>query len=143
MPRWATTKPAALKSTARFPLAFVVPDTANRFLQSLADEVPALMQVKWSYNLVRSASYRAADVVAALNCVPDSVAGLVVVDPDVPVGINNRAAGRIAAQSMSRFVKVEGGTVGLMRGLLVYRGAKRARNGGPGGVGEGHARPEG
>ena len=128
LPRWATTKPAALKSTARFPLAFVVPDTANRFLQSLADEVPALTKIKWTYNLIRSASYRAADVVAA---------------PDVPVGINNRAAGRIAAQSMSRFVKVEGGTVGLMRGLLVYRGAKRARNGGPGGVGEGHTRPEG
>jgi LacI family transcriptional regulator len=132
-------------------VAVVLPQQANPFVEALTAEFARLGSDKATVTLVRSSSFRASDVVAAISVVPSSVSAVILIAPDVPavhdalrrfrqnqipiialasplsssdayVGTNNWISGRIAAQIVSRFVGGASGTVAVIKSNLSYRG---------------------
>ena len=141
--------PATIKSTRR--IATILPKGPNPFVNNFANRIREHAHKELEVAVFRSASFRATDAIYSLNTLGDGFDAIVLVAPDVPavneavrrrrsagglvvalaspiaaadfyVGLDNRAAGRIAGQLVSRFVRPSEGIVALVIGNHSYRG---------------------
>lgn len=140
-----------LERQARRRVTAILPAGTNGFVNELARAFENSRSPELDIFVRRSASFNVADAVASISAVSDHESGLLLVAPDAPavhealrrfraagvpvvmvaspvsgtdgyVGIDNRAAGRVAAQLVARFLGTQQrGTVGLLVGALSYR----------------------